>query len=231
MALIVFPEGQQRSGKAGGSVYSHNRSGPYIRNRAIPVNPNTSRQVAVRNAMRALTIAWDISLTPAQRAAWDVFGANLSWKNRVGASIFLTGLNHFVRANSPLLINGFARIDAAPTTYLLAAAESALVVTASEATQDASIAFDDTADWCSEDGAYQFVYGGLPVNASKKFFGGPYRLLGVIEGDSITPITSPQVLAWPFPFAEGNRLWCRTRVSRADGRLSEFAETNFLGAA
>jgi len=41
----------------------------------------------------------------------------------------------------------------------------------------------------------------------------------------------PAVIASPFPFAEGNRIWVRSRVGRADGRLSEFAEVNFLGDA
>jgi len=231
MALVVLPEGQQRSGKQGGMVWSHNAGGPYVRNRGIPTNPNTDRQIAVRNAMRTLSIAWNTILTQAERDAWEVYGANVSWKNRVGATIFLGGLNQYVRSNSPLLINGLTRIDAAPTSYLLAAAEEDLVVTASEATQVASIAFDDSPDWVDEDGAYQFVYGGLPQNASKKFFKGPYRLMGLISGDSSTPPTTPASLAWPWPFAENNRLWCQTRIIRADGRLSEFAQTNFLGGA
>ena len=65
MALIRYAEGQQRSGSIGASVYSHNRYGAYIRARSVPVNPNTDRQVAIRNAIRALTIAW--GNTPGQR--------------------------------------------------------------------------------------------------------------------------------------------------------------------
>jgi hypothetical protein len=39
------------------------------------------------------------------------------------------------------------------------------------------------------------------------------------------------VIAGAFPFAEGQRLWVRSRITRGDGRLSEFAEINFLAIA
>ncbi len=229
MALVVLPEGQQRSGKQGGIVWSHNRGGPYVRNRAIPTNPNTARQVAVRNAMRSLTIAWDITLTQAERDAWDVYASNVTWTNRLGQTISLTGLNHYVRSNTPRVQNALARIDAAPAIFDLAAAELALSVTASAATQDLSVGFDDTADWATEVGAFQFVYCGLPQNAGVKFFKTPYRLAGVIDGEAIP--TTPAIIASPFVFAEGQRIWVRTRITRLDGRLSEFAQVDFLASA
>lgn len=231
MALVVLPEGQQRSGKQGGIVWSHNRGGPYVRNRAIPTNPNTARQVAVRNAVRSLTIAWNNTLTQAQRDAWNVYAANVSWVNRLGESTSLTGLNHYIRSNTPLIVSSFTRVDAAPVLFTLATAELALTCTASEATQQASLGFDNTAPWATEDEAFQFVYGGLPQNGGRTFFKGPYRLIGPIEGDSLGAPATPAVINWPFPFAEGQRLWLRTRIARADGRLSEFAEVNFLAAA
>lgn len=231
MALVVLPEGQQRSGKQGGMVWSHNAGGPYVRNRAIPTNPNTARQVAVRNAVRALTIAWNNTLTPAQRAAWDVYGANVSWTNRLGQTITLTGLNHYVRTNTPLLVSKETRIDAAPVLFNIGAAELALAAAGSEATQQITVTFDDTAAWANEVGGFQFLYMGLPQNASRNYFSSPYRLLGYITGDLIAPPASPLPFTAPYPFAAGQRIWLRTRVIRADGRLSEFAEVNFLGAA
>lgn len=228
MALISYAEGQQRSGRLGASIYSHNRYGAYIRAGSIPVNPSTDRQVAVRNAVRALTIAWGVDLTQDQRDAWGVYAANVVWTNKLGQSCHLSALNHYIRSNVPLLVQGDTVVDDAPTIFNLAAAEESLAVTASEATQQASVAFDNTADWAGEDDGHQYVYGGLPVNASIKFFGGPYRFMGKIDGDSVTPPTSPALMTWPWPFAEDNRLWVRTRVSRADGRLSQWAQVNFL---
>ena len=228
-ALVVLPEGQQRSGKQGGMVWSHNAGGPYVRNRSIPTNPNTDRQTAVRNAVRSLAIAWDQSLTQVQRDAWDTYAANVSWTNRLGQSISLTGLNHFIRCNTPRVTSTIARIDAAPTEFFLATAELELAASASEATQDLTINGAAGADWVGEADAWQFFYMGLPQNASRKFFGGPWRLISAVPGAGPPPFPATIAAAWPF--AEGQRIWVRSRIARGDGRLSEFAQTNFLGAA
>ena len=231
MALVRFAEGQQRSGSIGATVYAHNRSGAYIRARSVPVNPNTARQVAVRNIARSLAIAWQADLTQDQRDAWNVYAANVGWKNKLGDAINLTGLNHYLRSNGPRLQAGLDRVDEGPDTFLLATAELDLVVTASEATQEATVAYDDTRPWCDLDGAAQLVYCGLPQNAGVAFFKGPYRYAGLIQGDSVAPPATPATIAWPFPIAQGQRLWLKTRITLASGRLSEFAETNFLGLA
>lgn len=229
MALIRFAEGQQRSGSIGATVYSHNRSGAYIRARSVPVNPNTARQVVVRNAARSISIAWQNVLTQVQRDAWNVYAANVSWTNKLGDTVNLTGLNHYLRCNAPRVQSGIARIDAAPVIFTLATAELALVASASEATQVVTLDGDPAAAWVGEADAWQFFYMGLPQNGGIGFFGGPYRLLTAVPGAGPPPF--PALPAAVFPFAEGNRLWIRSRIARGDGRLSEFAEVNFLGAA
>ena len=228
MALIRFPEGQQRSGSLGGTVYSRNRYGAYIRARSIPVNPNTDRQVAVRNVLRNLSIAWENVLSPEERAKWDEYAANVVWKNRLGDSVKLTGASHYLRSNLPYFLAFATTLAKAPDIFNLAASEAQLRVTAAESVQAIVVAFDDSAEWCSEDGAYQVAYMGLPQNANIKFFGGPYRKMQIIAGSSTTPATSNVEMPAAFPIAEGQRVWVRTRIGRADGRLSEFAQVNFL---
>lgn len=228
MALIRFAEGQQRSGSIGASVYSHNRFGAYIRARSVPVNPNTDRQVAIRNAIRALTIAWQNTLTQDQRDAWELYGDNVNWTNKFGETVKLPGLNHYVRSNTPRLAFGMARIDVAPGIQNLATAELDLSATASEATQDLTIDGDAGGDWIADPGSCQYYFMGLPQNAAIKFFGGPWRFIGVtVIGPPPFPVTDPA--AWPF--VEGQRIWLRSRIQRADGRLSEFAQVNFLSDA
>lgn len=231
--LVVLPEGQQRSGSAGGSVWSRNRYGAYVRNRSVPVNPNTDRQGVVRNSVKALTIAWQNTLTQAQRDAWDVYAKNVSWLNKLGQPVNLTGLNHYVRSNAPRALCSLARLDAAPTVFNLAAAELNLSCVASEAAQTLVFSFDDTADWCSEDGAFQIFSMGMPQNASIKYFGGPFRFTVCLPGDSVAPQTSPAApVATPdWPFAADQRVWIQSRIGRADGRLSELARANFLCVA
>lgn len=229
MALIRFAEGQQRSGSVGGTVFSHNRSGAYIRARSVPVNPNTARQVVVRNAARSISIAWQNTLTQAQRDAWNVYAANVTWTNKLGDAINLTGLNHYLRSNAPRVQSGIPRVDVAPVIFNLATAELDLVVSASEATQIITIDGDPAAAWVGEADAWQFFSMGIPQNAGINFFGGPYRLLQAVPGAGPPPF--PALPAAVFPFAEGQRIWVRSRIARGDGRLSEFAEVNFLAIA
>jgi hypothetical protein len=234
MALVRYAEGQQRSGSMGGSVYSHNRYGQYLRTRSIPVNPSTDRQVLARNRVQALTIRWGTILTQDQRDDWDNYGAAVPWKNRLGDDCHLTGLAHYVRSNSSRMQCNLAILDDAPVILDVAAAEQSLAVVASEAAQTLSVAFDDTAPWCSEDGGYQSIFMGLPQDPSIKYFGSPYRHVSCLLGNSLTPITSPQVILavfTPWPFNADQRLWVRTRIGRADGRLSHYAQTNFLAVA
>lgn len=229
MALIVLPAGTQISGSTGGTTWSHNRFGAYTRSRSVPVNPNTDRQVAVRNSVRSLTIAWQNILTQNQRDAWEVYAANIDWTNRLGQTVKLTGLNHYTRSNTPRVMNGIPRVDAAPIIFNLATAELELAATASEATQDLTIDGDGTAAWVGEADAWQFFFMGLPQNGAIKFFGGPFRQLTAVPGAGPPPF--PVVIAAAFPFAEGQRIWIRSRIARGDGRLSEFAQINFLAAA
>lgn len=229
MALVKLAEGQQRSGKQGGIVWSHNRTGPYIRERAVPVNPNTDRQVDVRNAVRSLAIGWTTVLTQNQRDGWDVYAANVAWSDALGRSIFLTGLNHYIRSNTQMVALGFARTNDAPAIQDIGIAELALGCAGSEATQILTFTFDDTEVWASEAGAFQHFFMGIPQNASRKFFGGPWRYVVSVAG--VTPAVSPLPATAPWPFQEGQRIWVRSRIMRADGRLSEFAQLNFLAAA
>jgi hypothetical protein len=231
MALIVLPEGTQVSGSIGGTTYARNRFGAYKRSRTVPVNPQSDAQVAARNRVANLSQAWSETLTANQRAAWDVYAAAVPWVNKLGQAVFITGFNHYVRSNAARLAAGLARVDDGPTTLELATPEGALAVTATEAGQTLSVTFDDAAAWCDLDGAFESVQMGIPQNPGRTFFGGPWRLCTPILGDSVAPPASPVAPAVPWPIAEGQRLWVRTRIGLPDGRLSGFAQVNFLAGA
>lgn len=223
MALIKFGQGIANiSGKVGGSVFSHNRFGAYVRNFAVPVNPNSDRQAAARARVAQLSEYWNTQLTDEQRAAWGVYAANVSVLNRLGDSIYLTGFNHYIRSNAAILAVGGTRVDDGPTVFTLPETDPTFAVTASEATQLVSVAFDDTMNWLDEDDAWLSVQMGLPRLNSVNFFGGPWRLIEGIAGDSGTPPTTPTTMTAPWPIAEGQVVWSRARIIRADGRLSNF---------
>lgn len=207
------------SGSVGGATWSRNKGGMYIRARAIPTNPSSTYQQTVRSAMAQLVTLWGSVLTAAQRAAWDVYADNTPLIDPLGSPTLVSGLNMYVRGNVLRLQTALVRADDAPTTYDLGGYTEPSV-TASEATQQVSVAFDNTDAWANEDEAAMFCSVSRPFGAGINYFTGPYRLAGLVEGDSTTPPTSPATIAVPFAFVAGQKLGVRCVVSRADGRRS-----------
>lgn len=228
MARVRLPEGQQRSGSQGGIVWSRNRYGPYIRERANPVNPNTARQVVVRNYLGGLSTRWNSTVTEAQREAWRLYALNTPLPGAFGEQTVLAGKDMYIRGNANRLIAGLTEIDDGPTTFGLPYPVAGFAVTASESTQQISMAFETGVDFPGTDDSAAIVYLGAPQNPSRNYFGGPYRLAGSVEGDATTPPESPQTFTAPWPIAEGQRIWARSRFIDADGRLSDWATSVFL---
>lgn len=222
MAKIIFGSGiNQISGTLDGVVYSRNRFGGYARRYASPVNPNTGRQAAVRNTFQELTEHWNTTLTSAQREAWTLYGDSVPVLDRFGASINLTGFQHYLRSNTVIVQCGLTRVDDGPTTFALPETDGTFAASASEATQEIEITFDDTADWVDETGAAMPIYGGRPQLATRNFFRGPWRFTDSVDGDDSTAPTSPATVTSAYTITEGQRLWVYGRILRADGRLSD----------
>lgn len=226
----------QGSGSVGGFTASHNRFGSYIRNRTKPVNPNSAAQSQIRSAMADLTAAWQSTLTPAQRQAWSDYGQNTPVTNRLGDSITLTGLNHYVRSNVPRTQSSVVlrRVDSAPTITGLPGVAFPTVTTLSAATQELSISWigDDT--WTEEEGSAMIISMGLPQSPTINYFGGPYKFYGIIAGAEAAPPEAPQTptpSTTPYVFVAGQKVFFRLRISRADGRLSNWFGFNVTAAA
>lgn len=232
MALIQTGGGIVNiSGSVGGNTYSRNRYGRYMRQKSIPVNPNTARQVVIRAALAYLTARWSDTLTALQRAAWNLYGSNVTMLNKLGETIYLSGFNHYIRSNSIRKQANLSVIDAGPVVFELPAQDPTLLVTGSEATQQLTLAYDDGMDWADEDGGYMAFFQGQPQNAQRNFFAGPWRYLTNIPGVNGAPPASPKIVGVPFAIAEGQRQWCYARILRADGRLSSPFEDDCVTAA
>jgi hypothetical protein len=234
MALIRFGGGVvQMSGSIAGDTFARNRYGNYSRARTKPVNPNSDRQVVVRARIAVLAEYWNDTLTAAQRTAWGSYAAAVPWTNKLGETIHLSGFNMFVRSNAVVLEAGDAIVAAGPTLMQLPPQDSGFSVALSEAS-GITVTFTDTLDWCDEDGGHMALDIGTPQNASRTFFNGPWRHHDCIDGDSVTPPSSPDgptaVSCWTL--TEGQRVWVRARIVREDGRLSNiFTAASVLVAA
>lgn len=217
--IFKSPLISQGSGSIAGITFSRNRGGMYVRARAIPTNPATALQVAVRGFLAQLAILWQDTLTAAQRIAWETYADNVPLKNSLGENIFATGLNHYIRSNVPRLQSAMPRVDAAPAIFNRGefTGPTLAIDTVSD---EVDVTFTDTDAWANEDDSALIVFGSAPKDPTINYFRGPYRALGLIEGDSITPPTSPAAIACGHVITAGQRLFFRVVATRADGRLS-----------
>lgn len=225
MALVKFGGGiTEMRGSIAGNTYARNRFGGYARARTKPVNPRSPRQTAARISIMYLAEQWRESpMTDAKRTAWEVYAASVNWQNMLGETVHLTGYNHFIRGNSSRLQCGEAFQDDGPTDLGLPAGDPIFQVTdLSVALQSAKITFDDTFDWCSEDDAHFIVDMGVPQNASRNFFAGPWRYWFDGDGAVGVPAVSPfgPIANLPWPAVLGQKVWFRATILRADARTS-----------
>ena len=207
------------SGSVGGSTYSRNRYGNYIRNRAMPVNPNTEFQAIVRNFMSQLVASWTESLTGAQRDSWITYAANVPVTDKIGQQQFLTGQNHYIRSNLPRLQAGLAQVFTGPPTFDLGTF-SPPTGSPDAGTDTIDVVFADADAWANETGSAMLIYLSRPFSPTRNFFRGPYQFAEAVLGDDAVPPVAPAEVTAPFVFATSQKLGMLVRVTRVDGRLS-----------
>lgn len=210
----------QMSGSIGGVTGSHNRGGLYLRARAIPVNPNTAEQQVVRNGMGNLSTAYVETLTAAQREAWLTYATNVPIVGPLGDPRNVGALAMYNRSNVSRLQAGLPRQDDAPTIFDLGTFTLPVFAAPDAGADTVDVAFTNTDDWANEDDSAMLIYASRPQNPSIESFKGPYRLAGKIDGDGVTPPTSPATIALPFPVVAGQVVFFKVNVSRVDGRYS-----------
>lgn len=210
----------QASGSVGGTTYSHNRAGMYIRNRTLPVNPNSNLQQLVRGYFAQLSPYWGATLTADQRAAWEVYAANVTMLNKLGDPINLTGQQHFLRSNLLRLQAGLSVVEDAPTDFTLAVPGAPTTYVANAAAHKITVTFDNAATWAGAAGGALMLWMGPPQSPAINFFKGPYRYVGKIAG-AATPPTSPHDFdSLPYAITAGQKVFVYSRVVNADGRAS-----------
>lgn len=102
------------SGKAGGSIYSRNRGGAYVKNFAVPTNPNTTFQQNVRSIFGGIAQAWR-SLTEEQRNSFNEMAPLYTAKDVFGDGLTYTGSQLHQKLNSNLMLSGQSPITSALT--------------------------------------------------------------------------------------------------------------------
>jgi len=213
------------SGSVGGLTYSHNKYGMYTRGRAVPVNPNSTRQAAIRAAFSSMVDYWHLTLTGPERAAWDVYAANTPVTDSLGQTQYLTGQSMFLRANTIRQWLALTIIDAAPVVYDLGQPVTAL---ASVVVAAGTISFTYTIGGAGTPTTARKIIGiGVAQNVGRTFFGGPYQhaIDGAVAA-SVTAAVSTALLAssaqWKAAYQPivGDFLPVTMRMAYDDGRVS-----------
>lgn len=232
MKFTPGPLGADFSGSIGSTTASRNRFGPYLRTKAIPVNPNTVRQQTVRAEFATMVNLWNNTLTQAERDAWVLWADNTTILGKDGSPINITGQNAYVRFNVIRRQIGEVRVDTAPITFNNGNPVTDFLATdgliSGELQIDlAGTAMNNTISFpagASDDGDVAIYLGG-PVNSSRTFFKGPYQLADILPvAAAVTFVTWTTLLTamtQQIAVADAQFRSVRFRMIYDDGRLSE----------
>lgn len=194
-----------RSGSYAGLTASRNRYGQYMRTRAIPVNPNSVNQGAVRGRLSANAAAWR-ALTSAQRAGWSDLAAQMTRTDALGSSYTLNGFSAFVSVNNNNLAAGNARLSDAPALLSPSTVDSATITLTAASF---SVAYTPTPLGA---GARLFVYASPQRNAGRSFES-DFRLVHVSAAAGASPanILSSYTARFGVPVV-GNKVFLALHV-------------------
>jgi hypothetical protein len=162
------------SGKLGGHVASHNRSGAYLRTKVTPVNAQTSFQTSVRNRLSTLATGWS-SLTTSQRSQWNDAVALFKGTDIFGDVKNPSGFNLYQSLNNNLLQAGQAIITTPPNPVAIPVIETGVLA----AVHAGAITITFTNDPVVT-GATVVVDGTPAESAGKSFVKSEFRRIGVM---------------------------------------------------
>lgn len=175
MKILTYPQ----SGSVAGQTASRNRFGQYIRSRAVPVNPSSSFQAAVRARLQTNASAWR-NLTALQREAWASLGEQMTRTDSLGQVYQLTGFDAYVSVNNNKVAAGDAVVSDPP---LLADPGALATITPTATIATLSVAYTATP---LPAGTRAFIYASPPRSAGR-IFEADFRLITVTAAAATSP--------------------------------------------
>jgi hypothetical protein len=175
----------QASGSVAGTTASNNRYGAYYRNRAMPVNPSSTKQGIVRSRFGSLSQQWR-GLTQAQRNAWNAEASTTVLIDSLGQQYAPTGAQLYVGVNQILLALGLSAVTNPPANPGQAVITSASA-TAVGSTGVVTVTFAPAI----ASGAYYELRATAPVSAGRSYFGrSQYKTLGYLDNTDTSPFVA-----------------------------------------
>lgn len=175
MKILDVPQ----SGSLAGVTSSRNRFGQYRRTRAIPVNPNSTFQGAVRARLASLSAGWR-TLTEAQMAGWEDLALGITRTDSLGQSYQMDGQQCYISVNCNNLAAGNAVVAAAPGMVSPAGLQTATITLTAASF---SVAYTVTP---LAAGARLFVYAS-PQRSAGRQYEGDLRLIHVSAAAAASP--------------------------------------------
>lgn len=174
--------GGQIKGSISGTTYQQSPFGTVLRNRTVPVNPNSSKQVNIRGAMASMSFIWTTLLTAAERQSWEDYAAATPIPDRFGTTIIVRGRQMFMRTNLiRFYVTGSADVNA-PTTP--GVAPSPILTLTGDTTDGIVVTVNPGAtsvgDICQ-------IGLGVPVNQSRNFYKAPFSNVAGLTSTTTFP--------------------------------------------
>ena len=194
-------------GKIGGTVFSKNRSGAYIRNKVTPSNPQTESQMAARSALSGFASGFR-GLTLAQIDAWNAAVNDYQSTNVFGDTVKKTGLNLFVGLNSIRTLLGLSQLNDPP-------APVEVPFTTVTVSDDDAAALDLDLDAIPVGNTY-IVEATQPVSPGRNNINNLFRVIGTIAGTGAAITGSSQAANYAAKFgapAVGQKVGFRVKVA------------------
>ena len=212
MALILYgPTVAQARGKLGGTVFSRNAAGDYMRLKVSPVQPRTSKQLSARAAATHCAQYWRDTMTSTMRDSWNVYASLTPLPRRLGCPKPRSGIAMFIRYNSLFARLNLALLTTAPHTP--GEAEMAVLTLTGSVAQgvqctdlDPTIVAGDLVTVGQSPGA---------MSQARNFYGGPFTRNSVIDTQPPAPIT----LIAAALCAIGQRWMFQTRMYAKSGKV------------
>lgn len=176
MKILNYPS----SGSYQSLTFSRNRNGQYVRTRAIPVNPSTSFQQAVRARLTTAAQDWR-ELTALQREGWATLGEQITRTDSLGQGYTLTGFQAYVLINNNRLAAAEVKVSDAPAHL---PPDPILSVTATITAATYSVAWTPTPLLAGE----KLFCSCSPQRSAGRNFEGDYRLILVSAAAAASPL-------------------------------------------
>lgn len=211
----------QASGSVAGVTYSRNRFGVYMRAKAVPVNPASTKQNIVRGRLGNLAQSWR-ALTNSQRLEWNTQAPNITLVNSLGQTYTPSGFNFYVGLNCVRVAAGLA-VATGPLAQQTQAVITAFSFTAVGATGVVTLTFAPAIAASS----FYLVRATAPQSPGTVYFArGKFKDLGFMATADVSPFALTALYAAAFGSLVAGDVGKRIAI-----RLIPISSNGFQGTA